>query len=213
MTVERTTRDHVVPLALWPKGAAPQHPVIVPACPQCHSSRDQDVAYFRDMLVLMCDPSDHPLVESFVGGAVERSIRRNRLFQRQVVASAQSGWRTEPSGLVTGRGVRVAFDGSRFNKSIEKIVRGIFYGKSGVPLPTTHEVKVFSGNGFWTVPAFLDLLAKMEPFSGVGDDVFQCRCIRDCVDTAATAWLIVFYRSAAFFAWTQAIQPAEAPMA
>jgi len=102
-------------------------------------------------------------------------------------------------------GYRDAFqvDVSRFSRSIEKIVRGLFFRKSGCPLPRGYRVAVFLGNEFWSDRGFQNLLAAMEGPAGCGDDVFQARCVRDSSDINITAWLLWFYGAMAFFAVTQ----------
>ena len=193
--IEKTTRDHVVPNALWPKGRRPSHPVIVPACAECHTSGDRETAYFRDTLILMADPDKHPLLEEMAKGPVSRSVHRNRPLKNELMEKAELVWETSESGIIVEPSYRVPFDSARFCQSVEKIVRGLFFHKSRVPLPQSHEVKVFPGNGFWSQDAFQDLLNAMEPFSGMGDDVFQCRCVGAPNDLARTVWLLVFYRS------------------
>jgi hypothetical protein len=39
----------------------------------------------------------------------------------------------------------------------------------------------------------------MEEWAGVGDDVFQCRCVRDSSDPDASAWLFIYYKALGVF--------------
>ncbi len=132
-STDKASRDHAIPLALWPDGKRPQHPVIVPACVECHEEIDREVAYFRDMVVLMSDPDSHPLLESMASGPVAKNIGRDYNLWQQYIVGAEFAWKATESGLVFDSGFRVPFDSDRFCLSIDKIVRGLFYHKSQHP--------------------------------------------------------------------------------
>ena len=133
------------------------------------------------------------------GRAAER-LQKDRRLQR-IAESAESAWRINESGIAEP-GTRIPFEIGRFNLSVEKIVRGLFFHKNQVPLPASYKVDIFPGNGFWGVQGFQEYLDSMEKPAGVGDDVFQCRCTRDSKDNFVTGWLLLFYKSVAVLAHT-----------
>ena len=120
--------------------------------------------------------------------------------------------RASSGGLFTGYDLAFQLDWERFATVPEKIVRGLFYHKSRVPLSDQHAVRVFPGNGFWADQGFQNLLATMDASAGFGNDVFHVRCTRDVNDPHCTAWLLVFFQQLAFFAWTEPTWgPSETP--
>ena len=154
------------------------------------------------MLVLMSDPDSHPLIETLARGVVSRNINRDYNLWKQIITGTIPDWRISDAGLAIEGGYRVPFDSDRFCRSIDKIVRGLFYYKSHVPLPVTHKVEVHPGNGFWKADGIQDYLNSMSRPAGVGDDVFQCRCVQDGADSNTTGWLLVFYRNVSTLAHT-----------
>jgi hypothetical protein len=203
------TKDHVVPLGLWIKGQHPQHPVVVPACRNCIDSPDwydREATYFRNCLVSMIDMDAHPMAGKLLRGPVVRSIERRPGVMRDCFHNFRRMERKTDAGIIVGTGWAFDIDMTRFNRIVEKIVRGFFYFKSGIPLPKTHEVVIFPGNGFWKLPDFQSLLENMEPFAGLGDDVFMCRALRDANDTFLTAWIFMFFQNIGVFAWSEKIE-------
>lgn len=198
------TRDHVVPRALWPAGERPQHPAIVPACSTCHDKCDREATYFRNCLVAMCDTDSHPMLAKLLKGPVVRSIARRPGVARDFFRNTALRERRSREGIIVGAGWTFDIDMARFNRIVEEIVRGLFYWKSKEHMPNTHEVGVFSGNGFWETSGFHSLLPKLEPPQGLGDDVFTCRSQRDANDPYSTAWLLIFYQQVGIFAWSHA---------
>lgn len=198
------TRDHVVPSALWLRGKRPKHPAVVPACPTCHKAYDREAAYFRNCLVAMCDTDAHPMLANLLSGPVVRSITRRPVVAHDFFRNATLRERRSREGIINGAGWTFDIDMARFNRTVEKIVRGLFYWRSTEHLPDTHKVDVFAGNGFWQTPDFRSLLPKLEPEKGFGDDVFTCRSQRDADDPNSTAWLLIFYQQVGVFACSHA---------
>lgn len=120
------------------------------------------------MLVLMSDPDSHPLVEQMVTSSVVRSVSRDSKMRQQIIADAEFAWKATESGLVFDSGFRVPFDSVRFCRPIDKIVRGLFYHKSQFPLPATHKVEVYPGNGFSKSEDFQVYLDTMSAFVEAG---------------------------------------------
>ena len=140
-----------------------------------------------------------------------RSLDRSRAARMDFFRNVRQFEIRNRSGLILGYRTAFEMDVSRFSRSIEKIVRGLFYLKSRNALPTGYRVVVARGNAFWNDKGFNNLLGAMEPAAGCGDDVFVMRCVRDSSDVNVTAWLLQFYGRMAMFAWTKADGNAEWP--
>jgi hypothetical protein len=212
----KPTRDHAIPRALWPDGKRPKNPVIVPACAKCHTEGDREVTYFRNMVVATLDPVKDPVVAALVDGPVTRAIIRDNRLYRDMIERAEFAWRPSAAGFFVEQGVKVPFDGQRFNAPLEKMVRALFFHKSKVPLPKTHKVVIYPGGDFWDKPGSAELIASMHPWQGFGDSVFQFRSVRDAADLSATAWVFVFYQYVGILASTIPIaaerpRPVEQP--
>ncbi len=181
----------------------PSNPIVVPACPDCHKKWDLQAEYFRNTLIAMIDKGIHPIANQVLEGPVIRSLQRNPKTVAAFFRNPRVLPRMSQGGLFTGHGLAFEIDCNRFGMIIEKIIRGLFYHKSQVPLSEKHIVQIFPDNGFWANQGFQNLLIEMEDTAGCGDDVFQVRCIRDTNDPNCTAWLLLFYQQMGFFAWTE----------
>lgn len=196
------TDDHVIPQAMWGgRGHLPAHVITVPAC-GCHKPWDDQVEYFRNVLTIMIDRGSHPVANRLLEGPVTRSLERNprsawALTRNMRLAPRMLG------AILSGYSWGFDVDVPRFQAVPNKIVRGLFFHKSGTPLAGSHDVEVFRGNGFWQDEGFQNVLSTMEPAAGCGDNVFLCRATRDSADPNCTAWLLQFYGQIAIFAWTK----------
>lgn len=200
--VKQKTRDHVVPRALWKDGVAPTNPVIVPACRKCQKYWDAEATYFRNLTVMSADPADHPSILRIATGAIVRRVRESWPDYRDLTRNAVFGWKQSPTGLLTEPGVRIEIDMNRFLRTPEKIIRGLFFLRNGRPVPEDYDVRIYHGNRFWEESGFSNLLEAMEPWAGLGDDVFQLRATYDSSDRSFTIWLMLFFKSSAFLGWT-----------
>jgi hypothetical protein len=196
--------EHVVQRCLW-DGKRPGNMVTVPACDPCNKGYGKDEEYFRTALALMVGKGQHPEVEKLLNGKVRRGLHRNGRLRADLTRGFGLRPKVTPSGLFVGWDLGFELDLARFSRGVEKTVRGLFCYKSQRPLPAGVAVRVFQGNGFWQDQGFQNLLAEMEEWAGVGDDVFECRCTRDSSDPDVTAWLFVYYRSLGVFAWTERV--------
>lgn len=177
--------------------------VIVPACGPCNQGFGQDEEYFRTVLVAMIGQGRHPEVDALLSGKVKRSLDRNNSLCTALTRGFEFYPQFTSLGLFSGWEMRSELDLARFNRCVEKTVRGLFYLKSQRLLAAGIAVRVFPGNGFWQIQGFQNLLAAMEDWASVGDNVFQCRCVRDSGTPDMTAWLFVYYKAVGIFAWTQ----------
>ena len=200
--------EHAVPRCLW-DSKRPSHMVTVPSCGPCNQGYGEAEEYFRTVLVAMAGMGSHPEVEKLLAGKVKRGLHRNPRLCRELTRGFGRRPQFTPSGLFAGWAWSFEVDLPRLTRVIEKTVRGLFFCKGQRPLAPGYVVRVYPGNGFWQDEGFQNLLAEMEDWAGVGDDVFQCRCLREGSDHDITVWLLVYYRSLAFFAWTERVVEAR----
>ncbi len=199
--------EHVVPRCLW-AGGRPSHLITIPACDACNKSYGADEEYFRTALAVMAGLGSHPQVDRLLGDTIPRSLtRRNGRLQREITLGRELAPYFTPSGLFAGWRWRFRLDFARFNRCVEKTVRGLFWYKSGRPLSPDYAVHVYQGNGFWADSGFQALQAEMNGLAGVGDSVFSCRCTRQEDDHDLTVWQLGYYETLGVFAWTARLQP------
>jgi len=153
----------------------------------------------------MIDRNSHPVSERVLTNSVIRSLERSSRAVAELFRGYRLLPRTTPSGIVTEVSPGFQIHLGRINRVIEKIVRGIYYYKSGSKLPAEYGVGVYEGNGFWEDEQTQALITAMSPIEHQGDDVFTCRYVRDNADPNRIAWLLSFYGRIGFFALTERI--------
>ena len=159
------TREHIIPSTLWGgKGHKAKFPAIVPACGDCQLLYDKDAEFFRNALLLMMDCEQHPKAKHVLKNGVSRSLKRSRKAVDELFAGLHVAARFTKSGIFIGTDSKIELDLPRFNRIIEKIIRGIYFLKSQKPFPSTHEICVFPGNGFWNDEGFQNLFCQNVRF-------------------------------------------------
>ena len=73
---------------------------------------------------------------------------------RDLTRNARTGWRKSKGGVIVDKGVKIEIEIDRYHRTVEKIVRGLFYLKSGTPVPLDYDVRVYPGNEFWDDSGF-----------------------------------------------------------
>ena len=197
-----STRDHVIPRAFWKGMSMPSNPLTIAACKSCQKYWDAETTYFRNMLVMQSELDAHPAIRGMLDGPIKRRINRSKPDLEDLTRNSSVAWKRTECGIYTERGVKIDFVVERFNRTPEKIVRGLFYLRNKIVLPSEYEARIFPGNTFLNDAGFKNVLNSMEDWQGCGDDVFQMRAAHDESDRNCTAWLLVFFRSSAIFAYT-----------
>jgi hypothetical protein len=200
---ENWTRDHIVPVTLWGRGHLPKHPAVVPACEKCQLLFDVDAEYFRNCLIAMMREGTHAVADRLLATTVKRSIQRNRTVRKELSRNGRIAPITSKGGIIVGTGFQIEIDMPRFNRIIEKIIRGIYFFKSQKILPSEYQVDVYPGNGFWDKPDFNSLLGSMSRSEHFGDDVFAFRYVADRKDTNRIMFLLYFYGDMGILAGTE----------
>ena len=197
-----STRDHVIPKAFWKDTTMPPNPLTISACRPCQNHWDAETTYFRNMLVMQSDMDDHPAIKRILDGPIKRRINTSKPDLKDLTRNATVAWKQTISGIYNERGVRIEIDLARFQRTPEKIIRGLFYLRNGIVLPPDYVARIVPENSFWNDAGFNNLLATMHDWQGCGDDVFQMRAVRDDSDGNFTAWLLMFFKSSAIFGYT-----------
>jgi hypothetical protein len=193
------TMEHFVPRGLW-DGPRPAGTLTVPVHKQCNKRFSDDDEYFRSVLACWARDGDHPEVLGLLQGAMARCFTaKPGLFQKHF-PDLRPRLVTQPSGLYLGRQLTFVLDPERVALAVSKIVRGLFYKAYNRPLPAGYGVCV-------PVPPpapseMAEMTSELSPPASFGDDVFVWRSLRDPEDENTTCWVLIFYRTVCFYAYT-----------
>jgi len=188
---ESSTRDHVIPRALYPesKSNSTIQRITVPACSPCNESWMDDEPHFRNMLLISGE--SNPPVFDLWEGKVNRSfkekdgLRRKRdLIKQMVQVDIDQGKRHMVYPAKDGRVMHV----------IRKVIRGLCYHHH-LPSPVSDDQVWADIQRYQIPPAFMDEMIS----SHVEEDIFGYSY--SAIDDADfhSSWLLTFYERTSFF--------------
>lgn len=195
-----TTRDHVPPRSLFPT-PPPPNLITVPACAECHVAFNLDDEYFKLMIGMKREISQHP-DGHHLAASVIRGLQRpeGRPFAVAVARTMKNVQLTTPNGLFLGTTGGFKPDFRRMETFAGRVVRGLYYKEFGQPLPPSHELKV------------TPLAASTEEIRREARALFDGEKARQKGDVfayvvtvpvqGATAWILEFFQDVAFLAIT-----------
>jgi hypothetical protein len=191
------TREHFVPQGLWP-GALPNRTETIPACEKCNAGSTLDDEYFRNTLVMMLDLS-HPQKQELFAGPVLRSLKQHPGWIRHALTRMTVRPMWSPCGLWLGNYPVLPLDLERFQRSLVKIVKGLFFLIRKVTFPSQGRILVVGQLNPGTFP-LIESIEKhlLPPTFDFGDDVFEWRFCQ--THDGITMWKLIFYRSVVFYA-------------
>jgi hypothetical protein len=194
----KLSREHFVPRCLW-SGPLPKRVETVPACDRCNAGSNHDDEYFRNVLVMMFDHA-HPQKQALFSGPVMRSIRREPAWAKDALTRMTVQPLFSPSGLWLGNLPVLPLDRARFEHSLVKAVKGLFFKIRKRPFPKSGLIEIIGQLTAATRP-LVTLIEKnlLPPTFHFGDDVFEWRFCQ--TRDGLTMWKLAFYRSVVFYAW------------
>ena len=190
-----TTRDHIVSKGLSPR-PLPPFMVTVPACLKCNQNKSQDEDYLRDVLIADIYTSEHPKAKAIFDGPMARARAKNRSEIARSARHARMEPLHTPGGLYLGHYATVPLDWERISRTIEGMIRGLYYTLVGKPFPQGYVVNVtrldpLQVQSAWNVMSSGHLNG---PYC-LGDDIFMCEMQFVAEDPGMTRWLLRFYRN------------------
>jgi beta-galactosidase GanA len=146
---------------------------------------------------MMCD-LDNPHKLAVFEGQVSRSLWRNPGLVRHLVSNVKMADVWSPNGLWLGQRPTLPLDGKRIDRSLVKIVKGLYYLIREAPLPPDSYIELIGSLMPKNWPLIQAIERQLSPAFNYGDTVFEWSFAqrRDGV----TMWKLAFYQSVAFYA-------------
>ncbi len=206
--------DHVPPKCLF--GKKNRNGLIsVPSCKDCNNSRSDDDTYLLQMLTMREDTAsfaDAQEGHTRLLRGVRHPSRRKLLEATVANFEIRARW---VGDVYLGRQPAFRIDWSRVDRTIARVVRGLFFHETEKVLPSEYVAVAFPFEGFdrYDIPMMSTLKRIHEnAFSGgvrtVGGGVFEYGYRATESDPNATVWALRFYRAPSFVAFTA---PSEWP--
>lgn len=191
-----TTRDHVVPVALFPK-PLPSVMVTVGSCQECNQAKGELDTYLRDYLISDIDTSRSQVAGVIRDGEFLRSMQTNRsLLAREAAPTVRIEPIRSPAGLFLGYAPTIRIDGERIRAVFEYIVRGLYFKLLRRRIPDDYKFEVSRVDRLHASDAFREAF-QLQPknYRRLGEGVFDCMFFYSMEDEFVSMWDLVFYNS------------------
>jgi hypothetical protein len=174
--------------------------ITVPACDECGTEKSRDDHFLRDYLVVDVQGSESPTAQAIFGsGKLWRSLTRKTsdlLFD--VVPAAQLRPFYTDAGNYLGEFPQASIDLQRLERTIFRIVRGLYYDARRVRIPTAYEF-VLRRCYPWQYESLREVFRKLRANGPrVVGDVFGCMYAMATEDPLTTLWALWFYERVVF---------------
>lgn len=192
------TDDHVPPKSFFPQ-PRPSNLITVPSCNKCNGGAGKDEDYFLATFMF----SDAGITNA---GATLWRQRLHKMFKknlglRQKIASGLSYKHvTTATGIHLGRRMALQFDERRFDRVIQKIVRGLYYFEYGSALSAETEVITLFVSTKARFETAMECASQIARGKRQWPGIFEYRCGRVPEDFHQSMWLIRCYGNTYFWA-------------
>jgi len=193
------TMDHIPPNGIFPD-PKPHNLITVPACASCNQESSLDDEYFR-FVVATANSERPPANKIITQRIIKRARKKPALLQSLMRKTIKVDVYSE-GGIFLEKCPAFKYDRVRVQKTVDKIVRGLFWLEQGYILGDNYKVKKFvlylpSPNKNPPVPDEKSRASILSlPRKRVGDGkVFAYRCSIDPKDPSITGWFLEFFET------------------
>ncbi|MGH9867498.1 MAG: HNH endonuclease [Candidatus Polarisedimenticolia bacterium] len=184
-----TTKDHIIPQNLFPKGLR-NNLWTAPACRPCNDSLAPDEELFRIFITGQANRESVGL-EVWRGG-VRKTLAKQPKLKAMLAGQMRMVEVRTPAGIILGKRWAMFAKQDRIEPVIMKIVRGLYYREHGKLLgPTDSQV-------FLHPTEYLPAMLKRAKRGQLNPPVFEYAFVVAEDDPRATIWWLIFYQQTLF---------------
>jgi hypothetical protein len=200
----RITKDHIPPKNIFSK-PRPGNLITVPSCIECNREASKDDEYFRNALVMRYDTYEHPdATKNWL--TILRSIKRSKSsgLRKAMLSGLKPIDIVTPAGIFIGKSGMYEVDVKRLIKTVNRIIKGIFYFEFRKALPIEYNVHSYLLEQLKFDNEVVKLIAMVKNgFSQtIGKNVFSYWIRKTDEDPNCTISLLVFYKKVTFLSFT-----------
>jgi hypothetical protein len=201
------TVDHIPPKCLFEK-PRPSNLVTIPCCEKCNKQAALDDEYFRTTMAFRWDVYEHPAAQKIIESSL-RAVSRDQAsgLSKLFTQTLEAINLYSHSGLYIGKGGRFKVDSIRIERVLIRIVRGLFYYKTGRRLSEDTNVVVISDEITEQANPKLrrEIICGLAPIFNKEPEVFGKETFLfywNQQNTEMTYWVLVFFSKIIYYAVT-----------
>ena len=183
-----TTVDHIPPKGIFPK-PRPANLITVPSCIRCNNTASKDDEAFRVFLSLHVG-IESPQTQALWEKEAFRSTRHNRRLFNYITQTAKKVVLQTKAGIILGTRMAVRWDSNVHDRTIERIIRGLYFHHFGEILGNRVTIRVH-----WLRSLTEDIfeMSKEWKQGNLGENAFIYRYDRTEDGPLHSIWLFQFY--------------------
>lgn len=181
-----TTKDHIPPKAIFNK-PRPDDLITVPSCFECNNEASKYDEKFKVYLGMHVARTGGEAEKLFKVGVLP-TAKHNDKLRHTILQSMYPVYTTTGSGIITGKGMALAWDNEVHQFMIDRIIRGLFFYHYGKIIGSEVIVKTQ-----WLDEPLVGFEDKLYVNSIANDNfIYQYNKIDGAYDSM---WLFNFYKS------------------
>jgi hypothetical protein len=197
---EATTNDHIPPQGIYPKPRPNINFHTVPSCTNCNNGSGIEDEEFK--ILISFETGEYRENQSSVIDSMAKTIGSNNKIAKQIFKSKQNGYAVrDEKGLEPI--IAVEFDGEKYSKVIERIVKALYWRNKDTYLGKKTNVNVFPQRS--AEPDFLlsiKILMDSIPPQKLNDGTFVYKVTFN--DDGSSIWGMQFFGKHTVFAYADA---------
>lgn len=196
-----TTDDHLPPKGIYPKPVDNDMNMhTVPACSSCNgggSIEDEEFKLFIGLETGEFRDNREKLIDSLAG-----TIMHNKRLASQIFSSHQKVY-AKYRGSTPEKVVAIKFNSDAYNKVISRIIKGLYWRKTGTPLGKEPNIMVLPANSLNNsqYQDFKEIMDQLSP-NKLNKNTFIYKYIIN--DDGTSIWGIQFFKRHVVFAIAEA---------
>lgn len=196
----KETDDHVPPKSFFPK-PRPSDLITVPSCLECNQISGKDEEFFLATF-MFTNAGVSEAGSRLWSEKLHRMYEKNLGLRRKIAQALEPTNLVTPAGLFLGRKMTIKPDEKRFDKVINKIVRGLYFFEYQEALPPKNDILSF----FLKVDEHFQAAGKyvhqLKPGTRGWPGIFKYKYNRLEKKHHESMWILLFYNFATFWAIT-----------
>lgn len=195
------TVDHVPPKNMFPS-PRPNNMITVPACDGCNNKYAKDEEYFIASM-MFTDAGDSVAGNMLWKQRLERMYSKNRGIRNKIARTLKRKSLHTPAGLYLGKHFVQTPEFDRWDRVVEKIVRGLYYFEYGSSLlPSTGVKTIFISTDERHKTIVNNNINMLKLGKRGWPDVFIYKCNEVVGNPRDSMWGLLFYEKLIFWAVT-----------
>lgn len=159
-----TTRDHIPPRGIYPKPRANGlHLHTVPSCAHCNNAAGPEDEEFKVLIGFGAEDGHRP--QDVVIDSIAKTVGSNQRIAEQIFSTKRHGY-AQRRGSVFEPAIAVTFDWDTYCKVITRMVRALYWRRTGNCLGKHSEIRVFSPQAMNTAftQSMKELMDCLKPY-------------------------------------------------